>query len=201
MAEMVNAFKSKYSGEQIEELFDMLSSGSSFEPQAGEGQYYSVEDTSTVFEGNNAFQYKKGILTFKINGTGDSTNATKHPIILLRTDLINTNGSYFRYLDVTLEYTFDVPIIPKQLRIRVGSYDWSGTIYYCINGEWQLINTLNFKQNTALTFEFIQPEQAITGIKISFPRLSYGWQNIYYSIIDFESDSYVTGMTIKDGTL
>lgn len=192
----LEAFKSKYTGEQIEELLDVLNSGSLLEPQAGESQYYSTECGNEVFFYDNDVKYteiKRGIMTFRIEA--DSLQSgTAMPISAILKETSNSNY-YLYFRNGIAYYTFDVPIIPKQLRVKMNSKaDLS--IYYLINGQYELQKTYT-ATDTSYNIKLALPTIETTQVKITLGDYAY----THHLILDFVTDEYVTGMTIKDGTL
>lgn len=191
------AFKSKYTGEQIDKLLDLLSSGSLLEPQAGENQYYSTEE-SGVFHSENGTKYaefKRGIMTFRIESNYIYSGRVM-PINGLLKETTNSEYSLYMQDDNNCAYyTFDVPIIPKQLRVKTGS-KMNFDVYYLINDTYELQKTYTATE-AGYTLTLPLPSIETSKIKIKLGH----YANLYHLILDFVTDEYVTGMSIKDGTL
>lgn len=188
----VGAFKTKYTGQQMEALFDKLNSDTDREPQAGEGQYYSTECGEETFfnEKGKYAEIKKGIMTFRIEASGLQSGGTV-PL----NGLLKESGHSMYFRDAVAYYTFDVPIMPKQLRVKMESKA-NLSIYYLINGEYVLQKTYN-PDNTRYNITLPLPSIETTQVKIDLSSYAY----TYHCILDFVTDNYVTGMTIKDGEI
>ena len=193
MAERVNAFKSKYTGEQIDNLLDMLNSDSLLEQQAGEGQYYSTESNNATMvmnsnDGCSSQSYKHGIMTVSTNST---TNGSDYYVSNLLNILIPNSAPIYFSSGFTLMYTFDVPVTIKRMRYSGGK---PCTLYFLINGSW-------VSQGSFSTGTITLTPQTITQAKVVVSWSGGGYKGMQYCIFDFTSDEYVTGMSIKDGTL
>ena len=191
MAERVNAFKTKYTGEQIEELFDKLANYTSDVPSAGEGQYYSTEvqfidGRSGNWLKSQTIETNFGFLSF--TGLTDTTGMSLTDNLLSLLSSANTSGIYLGSEKTTLIYTFKKPVILLRHRCSASA---SGTLYYWINDEWVSQGTANY-YGTELT-----NSQPVTKVKIEYPPYINGVLN--YSIFDFMSDEYIiSGPAIKD---
>lgn len=187
----VGAFKTKYTGEQMEALFDKLSTSSDDNniPTIGEGQYYTTEIpmTNTITSGWLYGQtVETNFGTLILNGTTiDKTN-------LNIATLLSTNSLLKIALNnnATLTYEFKKPV--TLLRYRCNAKSNKITLYYWINNEWVSQGNIN-SGTTELT------SQTTEKVKVEFAGTSNGY--ITYSIFDFMSDSYIiSGPTIKDIT-
>lgn len=186
----VGAFKTKYTGEQMEKLFDKLSTTPAV-PSAGEGQYYTMEiavsnnnDSGGWFR-SQTIETNFGTLSF----TGLS-NVEKSGCTDISSLLTTTSRGVKLSDPTTLTYTFKKPVVLLRLRCS-GS---TGTLYYWINDAWVNQGAVN-NGTTNIT-----NRQPVTKVKIDFPSNSNG--TLKYSIFDFMSDEYIiSGPTIKNGTL
>ena len=195
MAEFVNAFKSKYTGEQIDELLDVLSSGSLLEPQAKENQYYSTESPNFLTESLNSSSFiqtcKNGIMTIDFNGIISSYYSYNLTSNIISTLQPNAIGIFV--VEGTIVYTFDVPVNIK--RINFSDHQQAGcTLYYYKDDSWISVGKIG-QGATTLDLQNVQQ------LKVEMNYNSLGYSRLQYCIFDFVSDNYVTGMTIKDGTL
>lgn len=178
----VGAFKTKYTGQQMEELFDKLSS-SSGEQQAGKGQYYSTE---TPILSNNGQNYKHGIMTIQsscdmayFGNIFETLHYNANRVIAIRSG--------------NIIYNFDVPVNIK--RINFSDHQQAGcTLYYYKDNSWVSVGTI---KNGTTTLDI----QNVQQLKVSMDYNRLGYSYLHYCIFDFITDEYVTGMSIKDGIL
>lgn len=185
MAERVNAFKTKYTGEQLEELFDKLANSVTEIPSAGEGQCYSTEIYNTydsIGSGNSyvnpTIETPFGFMQF-IGRIGLSSN-------LLSLLTLNTSVG-FGTKEVSIIYTFKKPVTLLKYRYKGNSY-LSGikiNLYYWINNEWVNQGTYTLAEIGTITLE----SQIVEKVKVELNGNSNA--ALYYSIFDFMSDSYI----------
>lgn len=181
MAERVNAFKTKYTGEQMEELFDKLANYTSDVPSAEEGQCYSTEMSITSEFNSSWFRGQTVETNFGFMSYTGLSNKGCNNIL----SLLSSNSTVALGLNdpTTLTYTFKKPVILLKYRLGGNSYfSGGGTLYYWINNEWVNQGTVN-KGTTTLT------PQTVEKVKVEFP--ANGNAALYYSIFDFMSDSYI----------
>lgn len=178
MAELINAFKTKYTGEQMEELFDKLANYTSDVPSAGEGQCYTTEvsitnsNTTGGWFRSQTIETNFGFLSFTGLSNIEDSGCTNIA------SLLSTNGIGIELNQLTtLTYTFKKPV--TLLRHRGNR---AGTLYYWINDEWVNQGTIAYG-TTQLT------PQTVEKAKIEFPAGSNSV--LKYSIFDFISDEYI----------
>lgn len=184
----VNAFKSKYTGEQIDNLLDVLSSGKMLAPQAEEGQYYTLEQPYPEASGDwlKIHTYKTKDMTVTLTPIGVygayGRGYGAHLCSLFNT---NTNhGMHYYGGGATLTFDFNSPINPWRIRyngnvpMTVQVYD--GTVW-------------TTKANNVSTGTHDITSTNISQIKITFTGTE---THLYYCILDFLSDNYIHNPTI-----
>lgn len=180
MAERVNAFKSKYTGEQMEELFNKLANSVTDIPSAGENQYYSTELPITNTNTNGGWFRSQTVETSFgfLSYTGLSNIEDSGCTNILSLLSTNSLGIELCGEPTTLIYTFKKPVTLLRHRCNV----YQGTIYYWINDEW-------VKQCSVYGTVQLTNQQTVEKVKIEFPYASNGI--LKYSIFDFMSDEYI----------
>lgn len=193
MAELINAFKSKYTGEQIEELFDMLDSIKDSDetekpseiPSLNEGHCYSTA-ISLIHDGiasGNSVTNPKVETNF-----GSIQFAGTIPIASNVFSLLSTNSpASFGAAPITYEFKKPVTLLKYKYK---GNHYITGAkvnIYYEINNEWVIQGTYTLVQEGVINLE---SQTTIEKAKVEFTGVNSNC-GIYYSIFDFISDEYI----------
>lgn len=182
----LTAFKSKYTGQQIDNLLDTLNSGTMLAPQANANEYYTIEQPASVVTNDwlKEITYKTQDMTVTMTGSLYGEDKGCHICALFNT---NTNHDIHVYGTSNLNFTFNKPIKPWRIRYS-GGPKMTVKIY---DG-----TTWTTKVSSVTTGIHDISGDNITQIQINFSVS--GQSHIYYCILDFLSDNYMHNPTIRN---
>ena len=152
MAELVNAFKSKYTGEQMEGLLDKINELSEVDKDSTFNTLYPYTHSASIFETEDV----------KITSTVTNLNLTQ--IIIMKT---KSSSSWKNDQNITFLFKKG-NIIPSTLYIDLDNWQTGTsvcetlTVYidYYINNQWvtKVQQTYGYTYNTVITFNLPKEE-------------------------------------------